>query len=103
MERMKLPKIYPVVARDHHLKRFDADNALLILVRVANMICHKLGIGINEDPSVDILATEEATCLQLTKPVLHKVEHFLRHNQTILELTESSQDESRKASPTEET
>ncbi|WP_448872391.1 HDOD domain-containing protein [Desulfobulbus propionicus] len=90
MDRMKLPKMYPLVARDHHLKRFDPANPLLIIVRVANLICHKLGIGIVEEPELDILGTEEVAALKLTKPAIYRVQHFLRHNQTIAELTESS-------------
>jgi putative nucleotidyltransferase with HDIG domain len=102
MDRMKLPKIYPVIARDHHLKRFDPDNTLLTIVRVANLVCHKLGIGIVEDPELDIVATEEATALKLTRPAILRLQHFLRHNQTIAELVEGTQPESKKQPETEE-
>jgi putative nucleotidyltransferase with HDIG domain len=101
MERMKLPKIYPVVARDHHLKKLDINNPLVVIVRLANLVCHKLGIGISDEPELDILATEEATVLQLTAPTLHKLEHFLRHNQTITELTEGAQTEAKPEPGTE--
>lgn len=88
MERMQLPVMYPVIAHDHHSKRFDTNNTLLIIVRVANLICHKLCIGIIEEPELDIRATEEAAALKLTIPTILKVQHFLRNNQTIAQLIE---------------
>ncbi|MBM9614505.1 HDOD domain-containing protein [Desulfobulbus rhabdoformis] len=88
MERMKLPKIYPVIARDHHVKRFDTDNTLLVIVRIANLICHKLCMGIVEEPDIDVMESDEVAALNLTKPVILRVQHFLRHNQTIKELIE---------------
>jgi len=80
MNRMKLPKIYAVVARDHHLKKYDRDNTLLVLVKLANTLCHQLGIGLVSDAAIDILATEEAALLNLTAPVLEKLNKFLINN-----------------------
>ncbi|MBW2432225.1 MAG: HDOD domain-containing protein, partial [Deltaproteobacteria bacterium] len=45
MQRWNLPENYCLVARDHHLTEIDAHNLLLILVRLANQMCHKMGIG----------------------------------------------------------
>ncbi|MGE4559450.1 MAG: HDOD domain-containing protein [Desulfobulbus sp.] len=95
MERMKLPKMYPIIARDHHGKRFDPDDFLLIIIRVANLICHKLCIGIVEEPEIDMMETEEVAALKLTKPAVLRLQHFLRHNQTIAELIEGTQPENR--------
>lgn len=91
MERMQLPKMYATVARDHHQKKLDHNNILVVLVRLANLICHKLKIGIILEPDLDILATEEAVALQLTAPALVQLEHFLRHNPTITELIACAQ------------
>jgi putative nucleotidyltransferase with HDIG domain len=87
MQKMKLPKIYSVVARDHHLKKFDKNNFLLIMVRLANNICHKVGIGIVQEPSIDIMATEEAVLLNLSEEMLSKLEKFIINNPAIAELT----------------
>ena len=87
MQKMKLPKIYSVVARDHHLKKIDKNNFLLVMVRLANTICHKAGIGIVHDPSLDIMATEEAVLLNLSEEMLRKVEQFILNNPAIAELT----------------
>ena len=80
MTRMKLPKMYAVVARDHHQHKYDRDNPLLVLVKLANNICHQLGIGLVANPSLDIMATEEAALLNLTEPILEKLRKFLMNN-----------------------
>ncbi len=96
MERMKLPNIYPVIARDHHKKRFDLDNHLLIIVRLVNLICHKLCIGIVQEPEIDVSTSEEAAALKLNKPSILRLQHFLRHNKTIAELVEGPKTEESK-------
>ncbi len=80
MTRMKLPRMYAVVARDHHQLKYDRDNPLLVLVKLANNICHQLGIGLVANPSLDIMATEEAALLNLTEPILEKLRKFLMNN-----------------------
>jgi len=87
MKRMKLPVMYSVVARDHHLKKFDKENHLITIVRLANIICHKMGIGIIKNSSIDIMATEEAALLNLSEDTLHRLEKFLINNPAISELT----------------
>ena len=83
MNRIKLPKIYAVVARDHHLKSYDRSNCMLMLVRLANNICHQIGIGFVQDPSLDIMATEEAVLLNLSEPDLEKTRNFLLNNHSL--------------------
>jgi putative nucleotidyltransferase with HDIG domain len=80
MTRMKLPRMYAVVARDHHQHKYDRDNPLLVLVKLANNICHQLGIGLVANPSLDIMTTEEAALLNLTEPILEKLRKFLMNN-----------------------
>lgn len=87
MQKMKLPKIYSIIARDHHLKKIDKNNFLLIMVRLANNICHKAGIGIVHDSSIDIMATEEAVLLNLSEDMLSKLDKFIINNPAIAELT----------------
>jgi len=87
MDRMKLPKMYAVVARDHHLKKYDQENILLTLVRLANTICHQMGIGFTNDPTIDVLSTEEAVALKLTESQLDKLRHFLLNSPSIMELS----------------
>jgi HD-like signal output (HDOD) protein len=74
MAHWNLPEKYCQVARDHHLAEFDFNNFLLVLVRLANQMCHKMGIGLNEDPSIVLMATPEAAQLQLSEVDLARLE-----------------------------
>ena len=76
--QIKLPEICAVSARGHHLEEYDQDNYLLVLVRMANHICHALGIGLKEELDMPLLQRPEAIQLRLTQPDLEKIEQFLR-------------------------
>lgn len=74
LERWRLPEEYAVVCRDHHLEKYDASNILLVLVRMANLVCHKLGIGLREDKSLVLVAQSEAGVLGLSDITLAELE-----------------------------
>jgi putative nucleotidyltransferase with HDIG domain len=77
LRHIQIPEIFVGIARDHHLATFAPDNYLLILVRMANLICHHMGIGLKHEPSLDLLATGEAVHLRLSSTELDKVQEFL--------------------------
>jgi HD-like signal output (HDOD) protein len=78
MEQLHMPRIFGIVARDHHLHTFDRHNYLLILTRMANHICHFMGIGlIIQDPSVELSETEEAVFLKLSETNLETLKDYL--------------------------
>ena len=74
MKQWHLPEEYCVIARDHHDKDFDSKNLLLLLVRLSNMACLKLGIGLAKDTSLILSGTEEAHQLNLTEIDLAELE-----------------------------
>ena len=74
LKHWNLPEKYCQVARDHHAEDFDYSDYLLVLVRLANHICHKLGIGLCEDPSILLMETPEANQLQLSEVDLARLE-----------------------------
>ncbi|MDJ0986305.1 MAG: HDOD domain-containing protein [Desulfobacterales bacterium] len=74
MRQWNLPEKYCLVARDHHLAELDDNNPLLILVRLANQMCHKLGIGMISEPAVVLHTTPEATHLRLSEVDLARLE-----------------------------
>ena len=74
MTHWNLPEKYCRVARDHHLTEIGGNNALLVMVRMANQVCHKMGIGLIEDPSIVMLETPEAVQLQLSEVDLARLE-----------------------------
>ena len=74
MRQWNLPEKYCLVARDHHLNELHDNNPLLILVRLANQMCHKLGIGMKSEPAIFLHTTPEATQLQLSEVDLARLE-----------------------------
>lgn len=60
-----LPEIYRNVVRGHHEELVDEHNTLLLMVRLANLACRSLGIGLAHDSSLNLSASEEATALDL--------------------------------------
>ena len=81
LKHWNLPEKYCQVAREHHATEFDYTDFLLVLVRLANHICHKLGIGLSEDPSISVMETPEANQLQLSEVDLARMEVRLEDSQ----------------------
>ncbi len=74
MQQWNLPEEFSLVVRDHHQSDVDANNLVLILVRLANQTCHKMGIGLKDDPSINLHAAPEANQLQLSEVDLARLE-----------------------------
>ncbi len=77
MKQWNMPEEYCVIARDHNKIDFDAKNNLLLLVRLSNMTCIKLGIGLAKDPSLVLSASEEFQHLNLSEIDLAELEILL--------------------------
>lgn len=84
MQQLGLPDHACAIARDHHGPP-DRDNYLLMLVRMANLVCHKMGIGLDVMPELDLLETEEMEALQLTEEDLEELETFLQSTPSLAE------------------
>ena len=74
LQNWNLPDSYCTIARDHHLREFDRNNYLLMIVRLVNQTCHKLGIGLVEEPDIVLAATPEADQLGLSEIPLARLE-----------------------------
>jgi HD-like signal output (HDOD) protein len=81
MSHWNLPEKYSQIARDHHQEEFDENNLLLALVRLADMACCKLGIGLDEDPSIVLIASPEAETLHISEVDLARMEIMLEDSQ----------------------
>ena len=77
LAQWNMPEYFCVIARDHHSMEIDDKNFLLLLVRMANMVCHKLGIGLSKNPALILPATLEAGLLNLTEIDLAELEIVL--------------------------
>jgi HD-like signal output (HDOD) protein len=74
LEKWNLPEPYCVVCRDHHRQDYDTSNILLILVRLANLVCRKLGIGLNQESELVLVTCGEAGLLGLADITLAELE-----------------------------
>ncbi len=81
MSHWNLPQQYSEIARDHHGEDFNAKNLLLVLVRLADKACIKLGIGLEADPSLVLAATPEAEVLSISEVDLARMEIMLEDSQ----------------------
>jgi HD-like signal output (HDOD) protein len=77
MKQWNLPEEYCVITRDHHNPDCDHKNLPLLLVRLSNMTCHKLGIGLTKDPSLVLSTSEEAHLLNVSEIDLAQLEIYL--------------------------
>jgi len=73
-QNWNLPESYCLVARDHHLEVFDSRNTLLLLVRMADLTCNKMGIGLREPEDQMLVASPEAATLGLSEVDLAQLE-----------------------------
>ena len=83
LSNWNLPEKYCRVARDHHLAELDSTNLLLVMVRMANQVCRKMGIGLIEDPAIVLMESREAAQLQLSEMDLARLEVRLEDSQVI--------------------
>jgi len=74
LHKWNLPDSYCEVARDHHLEDLPQNNDILVMVRLANQACNKLGIGERENPEIILAATPEAGYLGLEEIHLAELE-----------------------------
>jgi HD-like signal output (HDOD) protein len=74
LKQWNLPEYLCIIARDHDSTEIDDKNYLLLLVRMANLVCHKLGIGLEHDAALALPATFEAHLLNLSEIDLAELE-----------------------------
>ena len=77
MMKWELPDSYARVARDHHADAVDEADVLLVITRLMDMACHKLGIGQPAEPEIVLAATVEAQSLGLKDIKLAELEVML--------------------------
>ncbi len=77
LAQWNVPEYFCLIAREHHSPEMDDKNILMLLVRMANLVCHKLGIGLTKDPSLVLPATLEADLLDLSEIDLAELEIVL--------------------------
>jgi HD-like signal output (HDOD) protein len=83
LKKWNLPDDYCAIARDHHKEETDYDDPLLMIVRLANMACNKVGVGIRGKEEITLAATHEADELGLSEILLAELEIKLEDAQIL--------------------
>jgi len=74
MTSWNLPEPYCKISVNHHSEEFDGNDTLLVLVRLSNLACRKVGKVIQPDPSIMLFSTPEAHFLGLKEISLAELE-----------------------------
>ena len=74
MVQWHMPQIYCDIVAGHEDDNWDHSNSLLAIVRLANLACRKVGIGIRNDPSILLFSTPETQTLGLKEVALAELE-----------------------------
>lgn len=74
LKNWNLPGEYCEVALKHHDETCEEKEILLLIVRLGNYACNKMGIGLREDPDQLLAATPEAHALGLSEVALAELE-----------------------------
>jgi putative nucleotidyltransferase with HDIG domain len=77
LQAWNLPELYCQVARQHHAVSVEGDHCVLLLVRLVNFACHKLGIGTYQNPHLVLATTPEAQHLEASELLLAELEIML--------------------------
>ncbi len=77
MQHWHIPELYGEIVRQHHAETYDTNNAILLMVRLVDMACKKVGIGLHPDPSIVLTTTAEAQALGAKEMVLAELEIML--------------------------
>jgi HD-like signal output (HDOD) protein len=83
MKRWNLPEKYCNIVRDHHTEDSDPKDMLQNLVRLADKVCLKLGIGMVKEPALILVATVEAELLHVSEVDLAQMEIMLEDSQVM--------------------
>jgi HD-like signal output (HDOD) protein len=78
MQHWHIPDLYGEIVRQHHADTYDTSNALLLMVRLVDTACKKMGIGLHYDPSIVLATTPEAQALGAKEMVLAELEIMLQ-------------------------
>jgi HD-like signal output (HDOD) protein len=74
MLKWHMPQSYCDIVAGHEDEQWDHGNALLAIVRLSNLTCRKLGIGVRTDDTILLLGCPESQALGLKEVVLAELE-----------------------------
>ncbi len=74
MRHLNMPESYCQVVAKHHNVELSDESVLVNLIRLVNLTCHKLGIGLKSDPGLMLSTTPEAINVMASDLVLAELQ-----------------------------
>jgi len=74
MRSWSLPETYATIAIQHHTAEFDSSNILLVVVRLANEACRKVGKDITHHSDISLISCPEVQALGVKEITLAELE-----------------------------
>ena len=74
MRYLNMPESYCQVVAKHHDAELSDESVLVNLIRLVNLTCHKLGIGLKSDPGLMLSTTPEAINVMAADLVLAELQ-----------------------------
>ncbi|MEM9177535.1 MAG: histidine kinase, partial [Myxococcota bacterium] len=74
LRRWEIPEEYTRVVQQHHDDAFDESDLLLLVVRLVDQACNKVGVGIRPQPDLNLPTTAEAQALRVPELTLAELE-----------------------------
>lgn len=83
MQKWNMPESYCLVAKEHHNPDFDSSDLILTLVRIADAVAKKIGLGSAPDENMVPATMAEAESLNLTEIDLAELEIMLEDSKVL--------------------
>ncbi len=74
MQSWSLPESYSSIAINHHQAEFDPNDIILLVVRLSDATCKKVGKSLHPDPALSIITLAEAGYLGVKEITLAELE-----------------------------
>jgi len=74
MKSWSLPEAYCSIAINHHKEDFDGNDILLVIVRLSDKACKKIGKSLHPDFSISLVSSPEAQYLGIKEMALAELE-----------------------------
>jgi putative nucleotidyltransferase with HDIG domain len=74
MKSWSLPETYCSIAINHHKEDFDGNDILLVIVRLSDKACKKVGKSLHPDSSISLVSSLEAQYLGINEMALAELE-----------------------------
>ncbi len=74
LKRWNIPDRYCQVVKEHHDEKLDSSNVALVILRLVNKSCHKVGVSVEKENPLDLSIAAEASFFGFSEIKLAQLE-----------------------------